>query len=231
MSTTEWAGREKTSAPRNLRGKATKARLIQAAKTVFEECGFLDAKIADIADRAGVSYGSFYHYFDSKTQILCEVARAVGGLLQEPTCAATSEPTGLASPAELVRQLTRRYLTVYRDEARVIAAIEVISRYEPELAAITFEYLEADRARIARAVRRTQTHRCTAADVDTEVALLAMSAMMNRFAEMWFVQKLLEIDFDDGVEQLARLCLNALQIACSVEPGDRIGHEQVIVRP
>ncbi|WP_232425461.1 TetR/AcrR family transcriptional regulator [Pseudofrankia inefficax] len=223
--------RQKASTPRNLRGTATKARLVRAAKAVFEECGFLDARIADIADRAGVSYGSFYHYFDSKLQILCEVARAVGGLLQEPMCAATSDPTGLASPAELVRQLSRRYLTVYRDEARVIAAIEVISRYEPELAAITFGYLEADRARIARAVRRTRTRPCAVADADTEVALLAMSAMMNRYAEMWFVQKLLEIDFDDGVDQLSRLCLNALQLACSVEPGDRSGHEEVIVWP
>jgi hypothetical protein len=50
-----------------------------------------------------------------------------------------------------------------------------------------------------------------------EVALAAMSAMMNRFAEMWFVPKLFEFDFDEGVEQLVRLCLNALQLE---EPAD-----------
>jgi hypothetical protein len=49
------------------------------------------------------------------------------------------------------------------------------------------------------------------------VALAAMSAMMNRFAEMWFVPKLFEFDFDEGVEQLVRLCLNALQLE---EPAD-----------
>jgi hypothetical protein len=29
---------------------------------------------------------------------------------------------------------------------------------------------------------------------------------------MWIVQKLFEFDFDDGVEQLVRLCLNALHM-------------------
>ena len=47
------------------RGRAL-ARLVEAAKEVFEECGLPDARISDITARAGVSYGSFYHYFDSK---------------------------------------------------------------------------------------------------------------------------------------------------------------------
>ena len=34
--------------------------------------------------------------------------------------------------------------------------------------------------------------------------------MVTRFAEMWLVQHLLECSFDEGVEQLTALCMNAL---------------------
>ena len=53
--------------PRSRKGAKTRARLLAAAKETFEEDGFLDARISDIAERAGLSHGSFYHYFDSKS--------------------------------------------------------------------------------------------------------------------------------------------------------------------
>src|SRR5580698_7583907 len=52
--------------PRSAKGRRTRARLLEAAKAVFERDGFLAARISDIAAEAEVSHGSFYHYFDSK---------------------------------------------------------------------------------------------------------------------------------------------------------------------
>src|SRR4051794_4773888 len=62
--------------PRSRKGAQTRVRLVEAAKAVFEETGFLEARISDIAQQAGLSHGSFYHYFDSKEQIFREVAEA-----------------------------------------------------------------------------------------------------------------------------------------------------------
>src|SRR5205823_5618277 len=59
---------------RSPKGARTRARLVEAAKEVFAEQGLPDARIADIAERAGVSYGSFYHYFDSKEALFREIA-------------------------------------------------------------------------------------------------------------------------------------------------------------
>ena len=64
------------SGPRSRKGERTRARLIDAAREVFERDGFLTARIADIASTAGLSQGSFYHYFESKEQIFREVAAA-----------------------------------------------------------------------------------------------------------------------------------------------------------
>ena len=63
--------------PRSSKGARTRARILEAAKAVFEETGFLNARISDIAERAGLSHGSFYHYFESKEQIFREVAELV----------------------------------------------------------------------------------------------------------------------------------------------------------
>ena len=41
---------------------------------VFAENSLLDARISDIAQRAGLSYGAFYHYFESKEDLFREVA-------------------------------------------------------------------------------------------------------------------------------------------------------------
>jgi AcrR family transcriptional regulator len=218
VSTVAPEGREKSSTPRSRKGAATRARLLEAAKAVFEEHGFLDARISDIAEHAGLSHGSFYHYFDSKEQVFREVAMAVSDLLQRPMHNTVFNSTSAASPAEQVRAMSRHFLACYRDEARIIGVIEMVSRYDPNLTSLRFEYQEADRVRAARVVRRLQNQGWADPSIDPEVALSAMSAMMNRFAEMWFVQKLFEFDFDEGVEQLVRLCLNALHLT---EPTDQ----------
>src|SRR5438105_9038547 len=83
MSTAEVEG-EKPNGPRSRKGVQTRARLVDVAKQIFEENGFLEARISDIAERAGLSHGSFYHYFDSKEQVFREVAQSVYDKLSAP---------------------------------------------------------------------------------------------------------------------------------------------------
>jgi AcrR family transcriptional regulator len=46
--------------------------IIDASLEVFREKGFANTRMADIANRAGVSYGLVYHYFSSK-EVLFDV--------------------------------------------------------------------------------------------------------------------------------------------------------------
>ena len=48
-------------APRSRKGAATRARLVDSANEEFEATGFLETRISDIATRAGMSHGTFYH--------------------------------------------------------------------------------------------------------------------------------------------------------------------------
>jgi TetR/AcrR family fatty acid metabolism transcriptional regulator len=62
---------------KNRKAKAaeTKNRIYAAAIDLLDHKGFERLTIADISRNAGVSIGAFYHYFDSKNDILEEIFR------------------------------------------------------------------------------------------------------------------------------------------------------------
>ena len=51
----------------------TRAALIDAALLVFAETGVANARLADIATRAGATRGAVYHHFEDKTALLLAV--------------------------------------------------------------------------------------------------------------------------------------------------------------
>ena len=127
---------EKPNGPRSLKGTRTRVRLLEAAKEIFEENGFLEARISDIAERAGLSHGSFYHYFDSKEEIFREVAASVEETLGEPMSGVILDPESRATPPERIREALRRHLENYQREARIIGVIEQMSRYDKQVSAL-----------------------------------------------------------------------------------------------
>ncbi len=201
---------EKPSGPRSRKGVETRARLVAAAKAVFEEDGFLDARISDIAERAGLSHGSFYHYFESKEEVFREVAAEVEGRLRAPMDSVILSTSSKASPAERIRQGIRLHLETYREEARIMGVIEQVSRFDPQVTASRFERHLKGRSEVAGSIRNLQRHGLADPRLDPTIAAAALGSMTYRFPEMWFVEGLLDCDFDEGVEQLTLIFVRAL---------------------
>ncbi|MDG2029146.1 MAG: TetR/AcrR family transcriptional regulator [Acidimicrobiales bacterium] len=198
--------------PRSRKGAQTRARLLEAARVVFEETGFLDSRISDIAEQAGMSHGSFYHYFESKEQIFRELAESLEALLTAPPDEDDKEPE-LASDASEYEKLVRangRYLRRYRDNAKIMGVIEEVSRYDDQVkeARIQRQKHFADRAE--RSIRRLQAENQADSRVDTSIAALALGSMVARSAELWLVEGWDNYDFDTTVEQLTLLWANAI---------------------
>jgi len=63
----------RTNITRKEQAEETKHRIYTSAIELMEENGFGNFTIEDIAKRAGVSVGAFYHYFDSKNDILADI--------------------------------------------------------------------------------------------------------------------------------------------------------------
>jgi AcrR family transcriptional regulator len=64
------------SGVREARKQATRRRVLDAANQLFEEVGYDEATIRAIARRAGVSVGSVFTSFSSKSHVLSEVMQA-----------------------------------------------------------------------------------------------------------------------------------------------------------
>jgi AcrR family transcriptional regulator len=206
--------------PRSKKGARTRTRLMDAAKTVFERDGFLDARIVDIAETAGLAAGSFYHYFDSKEQIFREVAQAQEERLTAPDDDAADDDAA-PSPWERIRRANRRYLERYRDEAALMGVIEQVSRYDAEVNAARMATMKHFVERAERAIRRMQRDKLVDRKLDPTFAADALGAMVARFAEIWLVQGYRDYDFDDAVDQLTLLWGNALGL--EPEPVTRAG--------
>jgi AcrR family transcriptional regulator len=59
--------------PRSKRSAETRDRILAAATEVFARSGFHGARVADIAEQAGIAYGLVYHYFHNKDDILAAI--------------------------------------------------------------------------------------------------------------------------------------------------------------
>jgi AcrR family transcriptional regulator len=65
------------------RAEQTRRDLLDAAREVFTACGYADASMEEIAERAGVTRGPLYHYFDDKQDLFRAVYAEVERYLAE----------------------------------------------------------------------------------------------------------------------------------------------------
>jgi AcrR family transcriptional regulator len=214
LSTAATAGNETDarSAPRSRKGMRTRARLVEAGKEIFEESGFLEARISDIAERAGLSHGSFYHYFDSKEQIFREVAEVVEERLSEPMFTIVLAHGSTDTPRERLRRALRAHLESYRDEAKIMGVIEQMARYDERVRAVRQARQKKHQRDMAESIRRMQQRGIADPALDPAVAAAALGAMTSRFAEAWLVDGYPPCSMDQAVEQLTTLFVNAMGI-------------------
>jgi len=202
---------DKPSAPRSSKGVRTRERLVEAAKEIFEEHGFLDARISDIADRAGQSHGSFYYYFDSKEEVFREVAATVDERLFAPLDDVILAHTALP-PQQRVREAMKRHFESWKKEARIMGLIEHVSRFDSEVNALRLSRHKHYTERVAETIRQLQRKKLADPKLDPLLTAAALGALTYRFAEMWLVHGAVEATLEHAVEQVSRIFANSLRL-------------------
>jgi AcrR family transcriptional regulator len=184
--------------------------LIEAGKVVFTRDGFLKARIADIASEAKVSYGAFYHYFDSKETIFREIAEEmeVALLSMDDLPPSRGNPP---DPYERIREANRSYLAAYRRHAGIMRVIEEVSRYDDQVRAVRDRRHDEFASRLNGSIRRLQEAGLADREVDGRYAATALGGMVAAFAAALFVGDA-PYEFDQAVDQLTLLWANALRI-------------------
>lgn len=198
--------------PQTERGRRTRASLLAAARVVFEQDGFLEARIADIAAGAGVAHGTFYNYFESKIAVFIALVNAIQGDLIGIRDQNDGRLPGRGSPAEQIRDSNQVYLRSYRRNARFIAVLEQVVTIDDSVRVARREVRRAFVQRVERALVRWAAAGVADSDIDTRYAANALCNMVDRFAYTWFV---LGEDYEEGraVETLTRLWCQAVGVA------------------
>jgi len=109
-------------APRQERSRAVVADILEAAAWTFAELGYARATTNRIAERAGVSVGSLYQYFDGKDALL---ARLLADHHEQVHAVVAPALVRLADPAQPLDGTIR---TLFRELVAVHTAHPTIAR-------------------------------------------------------------------------------------------------------
>jgi AcrR family transcriptional regulator len=95
------------------RREQTRAKLVDAARTLFARQGVDNTRINEITDEADVGFGSFYNHFDGKEAVL-EAVLAETVAAQGEAIAAVSRQ--LEDPAEVIAAAHRHFVRRARSD-------------------------------------------------------------------------------------------------------------------
>ncbi len=205
------AGRPSTS-----RGRRTRAALLAAGREVFEEVGYGPARIDLVADRAGVSHGTFYTYFDSKAALLREVSRTVVGEMFVDT--RVGDQAGLDAYAR-IEAANRLYLDAWARNSRLLRVLEQAAIDDPSLRPLTLEMREDFVRRLEDGLTRLASDGVITLDLPLRPTAIALGGMVEHFAHVWL--DLGEaVDAEVAVHTLTELWARAIGLGAARKPSN-----------
>jgi AcrR family transcriptional regulator len=169
--------------PSSSRGRRTRTAIVQAAREVFEEKGFDEARIADITARADTAYGSFYTYFDSKEAVFRELARDLSAAI---FTASRASDLPDASPEDKIRHTTRLYLETFAENARLMSVFEQVAARDEYFRTVLLEVRGMFIDRIAGGTWRLQEQGLAARDLDAVTCAHLLGGMIENIGRMMY---------------------------------------------
>ncbi len=112
--------------PPTAKGRDSKERILNAARIVFAEKGYLNARVQDIAHQAGFALGNTYRYFDSKDDIFAAVLQHLHADLLEAT---RTRSAGMRQSdlASAIHSANENFLAYWHKQAGILRAIREAS--------------------------------------------------------------------------------------------------------
>jgi TetR/AcrR family fatty acid metabolism transcriptional regulator len=184
-------------------------RILDAAVKVFAAEGFYNAKVAQIAQEAGVADGTIYLYFKSKDDLLISLFEdRMEGINANLRNALSASPAA----ADKLRSVVRLHLELVeqnRHMAEVICVeLRQSSKFIKEYANPKFgEFLRL----IAGAIVEGQRSGELRSDLDAPMVARAMFGALDELALAWLVRGKDRIDIPRAVDQMSTLFIEGLR--------------------
>ena len=160
--------------------------IIAAALAAFDETGYANTTLGDIALRARVSTSTLLHYFPTKDEIFRDVVRStlIGSLCARDEAAVPAEEP---SAADAVRVLARRYWTTM-DQPELAAVVRLIIGELPRFPELAVFHATEALERFVRSLERIIERGIARGElrpVDTRAAARTILATLAAHA-LWF---------------------------------------------
>lgn len=167
-----------------VRGRDTQARIEQAAREVIARKGFFKTTITDIATAAQRSPASFYHYYDSKEDLLAALAENFRNSARGRAVQALHPGQDLR---EIIEQSVRAHWESYREHLGVMVGVFQLAMINDDFAHRWRDMCADAIDWVAQTVRMAQ-RQGYAPDADPELVGSAIVAMLNHFTYVWLVE-------------------------------------------
>ena len=164
---------------RRLPPEVRREEILEAALAVFSELGFDRATLNDVAERAGVTKGAVYHYFESKEQLFIALLRE--RLLPHIEAGEELLARTTGSREEILEKLLTRAWQHYQQPGQIELAILAMNELPkiPEVGRILFdEVMQRGRRMMKQALARgVELGEIPACDVDAAAAVVPYMIM------------------------------------------------------
>lgn len=196
--------------PPTKKGRETRERFRNALREVIAADGYFNAKISDVAEKAEKSIGLFYNYYDSKEDLLAEIAQDFNDELAQTTIQPFKEGR---PPEEAWRDAIRIFwMTFKRRKAEMVGVFQA-SMTNPRFSREWRRVRGYALARVMAGVKMAQAQGY-APGVDPALAASALASMLEHFAYVWLAGGGDEIgapfDEERAIETVSQLWYHSL---------------------
>ncbi|WP_435220336.1 TetR/AcrR family transcriptional regulator [Streptomyces sp. Tue6028] len=203
-------GRQRTkpapTPPTTTRGRRTRDALVLAGREVLEQQGWSVFSPEAVAQAAGVSYGTFYTYFESRDDLLRHIVRSVAG---EMFASSLVSPDTADDPYTKLVESNRLYLRAWDKASKVLRLVDQGAAADETMRQMVLEIREFYVSRATRGLRRLQDEGLANPNLDTRLTALALGSMVEQVAH---ARSSMEEQFDEDtvVDHLSRLWAAAI---------------------
>lgn len=192
--------------------RADKRSLItEAAVDVFAAKGFHQARVSDIARKAGVADGTIYLYFKNKEDLLLSIFEEKMDLLLEGLGEALADSD---DPVERIRRFARFHFQQVRENRAAAEVLQVelrlsnkfLKEYRPEK---LWAYLGV----FGQIVREGQARGLFRDDIDPFVGMWSFFGALDELAMQWVLSRKQDrFPLDQAADQVADVFIRGMSV-------------------
>lgn len=152
---------------------------------MFAEHGYLDATVELVVAEAGVSRGTFYTYFESKSDVFRHLAATIDVLVDQRVVS-FERGTG-SDPVENLRVSTLNYLRLVREHADLYRLVDQVSVFDETVREGRLRSRRRHVDRVRATIERWQARGLADQTVDAGAMAAVLVSMLSSSAHWMYV--------------------------------------------